>query len=129
MVLVLAHVQFAAKDGLDSLLLGGVEKVNGAVNVAVVGHGDGLLAELGDAVDQLGDVAGPVEERVFGMQMKVGEFRHGSGSILVLEWIPGLAAIAEEKPEYIIPTLRSIEARKQGKEPIGQRIFLTSTTA
>ena len=76
MVLVLAHVELAAEDGLDALLLGGVEEVDGAVDVAVVGHGHGFLAEFGDAVDEFLDVAGAVEQGVFGVQMEVGEFGH-----------------------------------------------------
>ena len=59
------------------LCLGGLEKMHRAVDVAVVGHGDGFLAERGDAIDQLFDVAGAVEEGIFGVQMEVGEFGHG----------------------------------------------------
>ena len=43
----------------------------------MVGHGDGLLAEGGDAVHELGKVACAVEEGVLGVQMEVGEFGHG----------------------------------------------------
>ena len=59
------------------LLFGRVEEVHRTVDIAVVGHGDGLLAERGDAVDELVDVACAVEEGVFGVQMEVGEFGHG----------------------------------------------------
>ena len=31
----------------------------------------------GHAIDELVDVAGAVEQRIFGMQMEVGEFGHG----------------------------------------------------
>jgi len=75
-VLVFAHVELAAKDGFDSLGLGGVEEMDGAVDVAVVGHGDRGLAKFGDAVDEFLDVAGAVEKRVFGVQMEVREFGH-----------------------------------------------------
>ena len=51
-VFVLADVELAAEDGLDALLLGGVEEVDGAVDVAVVGHGGGGLAEFGDVVGE-----------------------------------------------------------------------------
>ncbi len=47
MVVVLADVEFAAEDGLDVLLLHGVEEVDRAVDVAVVGHGGGGLADFG----------------------------------------------------------------------------------
>ena len=76
MVLVLADVELAAQDGLDALGFGRVEEVHRAVDVAVVGHGDGFLAERGDAVDELVNVAGAVEEGVFSVQMEVGEFGH-----------------------------------------------------
>ena len=76
-VLVFADVEFAAEDGLDAFGLGRVEEVHRAVDVAVVGHGDGFLAESGDAVDEFINVAGAVEEGVFGVEMEVGEFGHG----------------------------------------------------
>jgi hypothetical protein len=77
MVLVLAYVEFAPEDRLDALLFGRIEKMDRSVDVAVVGHGDGSLAEGGYAIDELLDVAGTIEERVFGMKMKVGELGHG----------------------------------------------------
>ncbi len=82
MVLGLAHVEFASQDRLDALGLGRIEKVHRPVDVAVVRHGDGLLAERRDAINELVDVAGAVEEGVFGMQMEMGEFGHGPASIL-----------------------------------------------
>ena len=77
MVLVLADVELAAEDRLDALLLGRVEEMHRAVDVAVVGHGDGLLAQPRHALTELVDVAGAVQQRVFGVQMKVGKFGHG----------------------------------------------------
>ena len=53
--------------------LGGVEEVYGTVNVAVVGHGDGFLADLVDMGYELVDVAGSIEEGVIGMEMEMGE--------------------------------------------------------
>jgi hypothetical protein len=50
----------------------------------VVGHGDGLLTELGNAIYELFDVASAVEEGVFSMQMKMSKFGHGYGLILVV---------------------------------------------
>ena len=51
-VFFLGDVEFAAEDGLDAVFFGGVEEVDGAIDVAMVGHGDGFLAEGGDAVDE-----------------------------------------------------------------------------
>jgi hypothetical protein len=79
-VFFFADVKLAAEDGLDALLLGRVEEVDRAVDVAVVGHGDGLLADGGDALDQLVHVAGAVEEGVIRVQMKVRKFGHGLSS-------------------------------------------------
>ncbi len=73
MVVGLGEVELAAEDGLDVLLLHGVEEVNGAVDVAVVGHGRGGLADLVQVGGELIDVAGSIEERVIGMQMEVGK--------------------------------------------------------
>ena len=77
MVLVLAHVELAAEDGLDAVLLGRVEEMDRAVDVAVIRHGDGLLAQPRHALTELFYVACAVQERVFGVQMKVGKFGHG----------------------------------------------------
>ena len=72
-VFVLAEVELAAEDGLEVLLLHGVEEVDGAVDVAVVGHGGGGLAEIFEMGGEFVDVAGSVEERVVGVEMEVGE--------------------------------------------------------
>ena len=77
MVLRLAHVELAAQDRLHALFLGRIEKVHRAVDVPVVRHGHGLLPQRRHAIRQLIDVAGAVQQRVFGMQMQVGEFSHG----------------------------------------------------
>jgi hypothetical protein len=76
-VFFLRDVEFAAEDGLDAFFLGGVEEVDCAIDVAVVGHGNGFLAKGGDAVDEFVEVAGSVEEGVLGMEMEVGELGHG----------------------------------------------------
>ncbi len=72
-VFVLADVEFAAEDGLDGLLLHGVEEVDCAVDVAMVGHGGGGLADFAEVAGEFVDVAGAIEERVIGVKMKVGE--------------------------------------------------------
>ncbi len=73
MVFVLADVEFAAEDGLDSLLLHGVEEVDGTEDVAVVGHRGGGLADFVEVFGKLVDVAGAVEEGVISVEMKVGK--------------------------------------------------------
>ena len=77
MILRLAHVKLAAQDRLDAFRLRRIEKVHRAVDIAVVRHGDRLLPQRRHAVHKLVDVASPVEQRVFRMQMQMGEFGHG----------------------------------------------------
>src|SRR5215471_12440201 len=77
MIVLLADVELAADDRLDSLLLRGIYKMDRAIDVAMVGHGHGLLPDLAHTRHQLLDVAGAVEERVIGMQMEMDEFGHG----------------------------------------------------
>src|SRR5579862_2492976 len=84
MIFLLADVELAAEDGLDPLLLGGLEEVDGSVDVAVVGDGNGFLSDVGDALYELFYVAGAIEEGVVGVQVQMGEFRHCADSILVL---------------------------------------------
>jgi hypothetical protein len=69
----------------------------------VIGHGHGFLAERGHALDELGEVAGAVEQRVLGVQMEVSELGHGPGSILAAERITRLPrnAVHEEKTAEI----------------------------
>ena len=55
------------------LLLHGVEEVDGAVDVAMVGHGGGGLADFAEVAGEFVDIAGAIEERVIGVKMKVGE--------------------------------------------------------
>ena len=73
MIFRLADVEFAAEDGLDALFLGGVEEMDRAEDVAVVGHGDGLLADFVDMGDEFVYVTGSVEEGVIGVEMEMGE--------------------------------------------------------
>ena len=55
------------------LLLHGVEEVNGAVDVAVIGHGGSGLAEFAEVGGEFVYVAGSIEEGVIGVEMEVGE--------------------------------------------------------
>ena len=77
MVVFLADVELAAENGMDAVVLCRVEKMHRAVDVAVVGNGDGLLTDAGDVLDELFNVAGAVEQGVVGVEMKMSEFRHG----------------------------------------------------
>ncbi len=50
-VLLLTHVQLAAEDRLDALLFRSLEKMHGAVNIAVIGNRNRGLAYVLDALD------------------------------------------------------------------------------
>src|SRR5579862_8529267 len=75
-VVLLADVQLAANDGFDAGLVRGIDEMDRAKNVAVVGHGDRRHTHLFDALDKLFDVAGAVEHGVIGMEMQVDELGH-----------------------------------------------------
>ena len=77
MVLFLADVELAAQDRMNAVAFRRFEKMDRAINVAVVGNGDRFLADVRDALDQLFDIAGAVEQGVIGVEVQVGEFRHG----------------------------------------------------
>ena len=62
MVLLLAHVEFAAQDRLDPLGLRGIEEVHRAVDIAVIGDRNGLLTDGFHARDQFFDIAGAIQQ-------------------------------------------------------------------
>ena len=64
-------IDLAADDGLDARRLGRAVKVDHAVHHAVVGDGNGVLPQLLDALHQLIDAAGAVEQAVFRMNVQM----------------------------------------------------------
>ena len=76
-VVFLADVEFAADDRLHASMLGRVDKVDRAKDVAVVGHGHGRHAQFLHALAELFDVTGAVEQGVVGVQVQVDELGHG----------------------------------------------------
>jgi hypothetical protein len=72
-IFVPGDVELAAEDGLDSLLLHGVEEVDRAVDVAMVSHGGSGLADFAEVSGEFVYVTGAIEEGVIGVKMKVGE--------------------------------------------------------
>ena len=77
-VVLFADVEFAADDGLHARVLGGVDEMHGAKNVAVVGHGHGGHPHFLHALAELFDVTRAVEHGVVGVQVQVNELGHGS---------------------------------------------------
>ena len=76
-ILRLAHVELATKDGLDAFGLRRLKKMHRAVDVPVVGHGHGFLAQRRHAIDEFVHVACAVEQGILSVQMEMGEFGHG----------------------------------------------------
>src|SRR5262245_28478614 len=73
MIIFAANVELAADNRLDSLRQGLVVKVSRAENVAVIGYGNCRHVERFDALHQLLDVAGAIQQRVIGMQVEMNE--------------------------------------------------------
>ena len=99
LVALLRDVDFAADDGMDALRFGGVVELDGAEEIAMVGHGDGGHLLLGDDVHQLVDFAGAVEQGVVGVAVQVNERHrqnapcgHTSARHGEVGWIPLLYA-------------------------------------
>jgi hypothetical protein len=65
--------QQAAENWLDPVLLAGQVEVDGAEQLAVVGHGQSRHAHAGGLGEQVVDPGGPVEHRVLGVHVKVRE--------------------------------------------------------
>jgi hypothetical protein len=83
-VLFLTDIEFAPEDGLDSVLFRRIKEVHRAKDVAVVGHGNSGLTQRLDVLDQLLYVTSAVQQRVIGMQMKMGELGRHSSSLVPL---------------------------------------------
>src|SRR5690606_17434647 len=75
-------VRLDPDDRGDPGLLGGVEEVVRAVQVAVVGHGDVRHAHLVAGVEHVLQPRGTVQQRVLGVDVQVRErrLRHGAAS-------------------------------------------------
>src|ERR1035437_3049986 len=78
-VALLRNVDLAADDRAHAFALGGVVELDGAEQVAVVGHGDGGHLLLDDRIHELADFTSSIEEGVIGVAVQMDErvFRHG----------------------------------------------------
>ena len=66
-------VEFAADDGFDFGFFGGLVEIDAAVEVAVVGHGDGGHFEFHGFGDEFVDAHGAIEEGVLGVDVEMDE--------------------------------------------------------
>src|SRR5947208_14468605 len=72
-------VRLITDDWIDAGVLAFLVELDGAVEIAVIGHGDGVHAQLLDAGDQLGNAVGAVEQAVVRVAMEMNEtIGHGS---------------------------------------------------
>ena len=76
-VVLLADVKLAADDGFDPVLVSGIDEVDSAEDVAVIGHGHSRHAEFLDALTEFFYVAGAIEQGVVGVEVEVDELGHG----------------------------------------------------
>ena len=68
-------IHFAADDRLDALVTGGLVKINCAVENAVVGDRQRGKLQLMRLLHQSVETAGPVEQRILGVQMEMDKIR------------------------------------------------------
>ncbi len=80
-------VSLAADDRLDAAGLGCLMEAPGAVQVAMIGEGEGRHLELGGAFDQSVQLVGAVQQRVFAVGVKVNE-RHGGYPLNAVDAAP-----------------------------------------
>ena len=75
-VFFLANVELAPDDWLNSGFVRGIHEMDGAKNIAVIGHRDGGHAQFLHAMDELFHVTGAIEHGVISMEMQVDELGH-----------------------------------------------------
>jgi hypothetical protein len=90
------HVDLAAQDGFEPILLGREVEVERAVHVAVVGDGAGGHAVVDGAGAEVADADRPVEERILGVAVQMDESGHGGPLQNWMSWavtrpVPGQA--------------------------------------
>ncbi len=76
MVGLFADVKFASDDGLHTCMLGGIDEVDGAENISVVGHGHSRHPHLFYALAELFDITGAIEQGIVRMEVQVDELGH-----------------------------------------------------
>jgi hypothetical protein len=77
-IVLFADVKFATDDRLHACVLCGIDEVDCAKNIAVVGHRHGRHSHLFHALAKFLDVTGAVEHGVVRVQVQVDELGHGS---------------------------------------------------
>ena len=121
---VVADVDLAAENRLDSDLSGLPVELDGPGERAVVGEPDGGHLELSSPSREGGNAARPVEDRVLGVDVKVDErrFRHGQ-PILVLPQDRTQRRRSPAASDHAVPSTRDHPGRVPGHDPhrVGHR--------
>ena len=68
-----SHIGFTSDNRLHIMSLGFLIKINGAKEVAMVGHGDGGHAEILHLLEQGCELVSPVEEAILSVKMEMNE--------------------------------------------------------
>lgn len=68
-----SHIGFTSDNGLHVMGFGFLIKINGAKEIAMIGHGDGGHAEILHLLEQGCELVGPVEQAILGVKMKMNE--------------------------------------------------------
>ncbi len=77
-----SEIDFTTQDGFDAGFFAGLIEIDGAVEVAVIGHGDGRHAEFGCAGSKFLGADHAIEKRVGGVKMEMDEgVRHARGEL------------------------------------------------
>ena len=95
-----AHVHFAADHGMDALCLAGLVKIDRAVQHAVVRDGAGVHAQRLQALGQLADAAGAVQQAVFAVQVQVRKCHGHTSPVLIIPIIPYVRQLCTPKMRY-----------------------------
>ena len=73
LVALLRNIDLAADHGMNASRLAGVIEFHRPKEIAVIGHCHGRHFLLGDDLHQLGDCAGPIQQRIIRVAMQVNE--------------------------------------------------------
>lgn len=67
------EINFTTKDGFDACFFAGLIEIDGPVEVAMIGHGDGWHAQFRGAGGEFRSADHAIEKRVGCMKMKMNE--------------------------------------------------------
>ena len=79
--MIVRHINFTAKNGMNARFLGRFIKLNGPKHIAMVRNGHGIHAALAHRIHQAIDAAKAIQQTVLCMHMEVCK-SHDSSSLL-----------------------------------------------